>query len=58
MKEQAKLPSQEIQNIVEGKNNIARTESTSFAYFPEKNDMYDEYIAAANEVRGKLPIIS
>ena len=54
MKEQAKSPSWEIQSAIEAKNNIARTEATAFGFFTEKNDMYEEYIGAANELRGIL----
>lgn len=54
MKEQAKLPSREVQTAREAQNNFARTEANVIAYFAEKNDMFDEYIGAANELRGKV----
>ncbi|KAK8746821.1 hypothetical protein OTU49_016835 [Cherax quadricarinatus] len=54
MKEQAKLPSREVKTAVEAQNNFARKDANVIAYFSEKNDMFDEYIGAANELRGKL----
>lgn len=55
MKEQAKLPSREVQTSNEAINNFARTDANVIGYFAERNDMFDEYIGAANELRGKLP---
>ncbi|XP_045613093.1 protein disulfide-isomerase A4 [Procambarus clarkii] len=54
MKEQAKLPSREAMTPLEAQNNFARKEANVIAYFTKKNDMFDEYIGAANELRGKL----
>lgn len=54
MKEQAKLPSMEIKSVLEMQNNMARTDATVIGYFTEKGDMYEEYIGAANELRGKI----
>ena len=50
--QQAKLPSREVTSPKEAINNLARLEATVAAYFTEKNDMYEEYIGAANELRG------
>uniref|UniRef100_A0A0P4W9K9 Protein disulfide-isomerase n=1 Tax=Scylla olivacea TaxID=85551 RepID=A0A0P4W9K9_SCYOL len=55
MKDQVKLPSREITTVLESTNNFARTDANVIGYFPEKNDMFEEYIGAANELRGKLP---
>lgn len=55
MKEQAKLPSKEVKSVLEAQNNFARTDANVIGYFSEKNDMYEEYIGAANELRDKLP---
>ncbi|XP_042239990.1 protein disulfide-isomerase A4-like [Homarus americanus] len=54
MKEQARLPSREVQTALEAQNNFARTDANVIAYFSEKNDMFEEFIGAANELRGKL----
>lgn len=54
MKEQAKLPSREVQTSHEALNNFARTDANVIGYFAERNDMFDEYIGAANELRGKV----
>lgn len=54
MREQAKLPSRLITTALEATNNFARTDSNVIGYFPEENDMFEEYIGAANELRGKL----
>lgn len=56
MKEQAKLPSKEVRTLLEAQNNFARTDANVIAYFTEKNDMFEEYIGAANELRDKLPL--
>lgn len=55
MKEQAKLPSMEIKSVLEMHNNMVRTDATVIGYFTEKGNMFEEYIGAANELRGKLP---
>lgn len=52
MREQAKLPSRQIDTSLEATNNFARTDANVIGYFPEKNDMFEEYIGAANELRG------
>lgn len=53
MREQAKLPSRQIATPIEATNNLARTDANVIGYFSEKNDMYEEYIGAANELRGE-----
>ena len=53
MKEQAKLPSRELNTPLETTNNFARTDANVIGYFSEKNNMYEEFIAAANELRGE-----
>lgn len=52
MKEQAKLPSMEIKSVLEMHNNMVRTDATVIGYFTEKGNMFEEYIGAANELRG------
>lgn len=54
MREQAKLPSREVTSPTEASNNLARLDATIAAYFTEKSDMYEEFIGAANELRGRL----
>ncbi|CAL4173797.1 unnamed protein product [Meganyctiphanes norvegica] len=54
MKEQAKLPSREVTSPLEATNSLARKDATVAAYFTEKGDMYEEFIGAANELRGRL----
>lgn len=56
MKEQAKLPSMEIKSVLEMQNNMARTDATIIGYFTEMGDMFEEYIGAANELRGMVSI--
>lgn len=53
MREQAKLPSRLITTALEATNNFARTDANVIGYFPEENDMFEEYIGAANELRGE-----
>ncbi|KAG0702075.1 Protein disulfide-isomerase A4 [Chionoecetes opilio] len=55
MREQAKLPSREVATVLEIANNFARTNANVIGFFSEKNDMFEEYIAAANQLRSKLP---
>lgn len=52
MNDQAKLPSHLIETFIHAKNQIPRTDSYVFAYFEDKNEFYEEYIAAANKLRG------
>ena len=53
MKEQVKLPSREVTTVLEAINNFAKTDANIIGYFAEKNDMFEEYIGAANELRGE-----
>lgn len=53
MREQAKVPSRQITTVLEATNNFARTDANIIGYFPEKNDMFEEYMGAANELRGE-----
>ena len=34
-------------------NNMDRLESTVIGFFADKTDLYEEYIAAANQMRGR-----
>eukprot|EP00088_Acartia_fossae_P059160 TRINITY_DN6994_c0_g1_i2.p1 TRINITY_DN6994_c0_g1~~TRINITY_DN6994_c0_g1_i2.p1 ORF type:complete len:684 (+),score=152.98 TRINITY_DN6994_c0_g1_i2:49-2100(+) len=53
MKRQNELPS-ELKTTYSGVlNNMNRLESTVVGFFAEKTDLYEEYIAAANQMRGK-----
>lgn len=52
MKDQAKPPSEEKNHMLGITNNMDRTEVTVIGFFDGKSDMYDEYIVAANEMRG------
>lgn len=52
MKEQAKPPSEEKKHMLGISNNMDRLEATVVGFFNGKSDLYDEYIVAANEMRG------
>ncbi len=52
MKEQAKPPSEEKNHILGLTNNFDRTEVSIVGFFNGKSDLYDEYLVAANEMRG------
>merc|ERR1711976_112468 len=52
MKTQAKPPSEEKNHMLGITNNMDRTEVTVVGYFNGKSDLYDEYVVAANEMRG------
>lgn len=52
MKEQSKPPSEEKNHMLGLTNNMDRLEVTVVGYFKGKSDLYDEYIVAANEMRG------
>ena len=54
MKELARSPSKLVSTIGELKNAMDRTETTVVAFFASKTDLYDEYMAAAQELRGKI----
>jgi len=52
MKEQNKLPSTEKTHMLGITNNMDRLETTVVGYFKGKSDLYDEFVVAANEMRG------
>lgn len=52
MKSQAKPPSEEKNHMLGITNNMDRTEVTIVGFFNGKSDLYDEYVVAANEMRG------
>jgi len=52
MKGQSKPPSEEKNHMLGITNNMDRTEVTVVGYFNGKSDLYDEYVVAANEMRG------
>merc|ERR1712018_517565 len=52
MREQAKPPSEEKNHMLGVTNNMDRTEVTVVGYFNGKSDLFDEYVVAANEMRG------
>ena len=52
MKAQAKPPSEEKNHSLGITNNFDRTEITVVGFFLSKSDLYDEYLVAANEMRG------
>ncbi|XP_037774382.1 protein disulfide-isomerase A4-like [Penaeus monodon] len=41
-----------IKSVLEMHNNMVRTDATVIGYFTEKGNMFEEYIGAANELRG------
>jgi len=52
MKEQNKPPSEEKNHMLGITNNMNRLDATVVGFFKGKSDLYDEYIVAANEMRG------
>ena len=52
MKEQNKLPSIEKTHMLGITNNMDRLETTVVGFFNGKSDLYDEFVVAANEMRG------
>ena len=52
MKEQMKLPSEEKSTALGITNNMDRLEATVVGYFNGKSDLFDEFVVAANEMRG------
>jgi len=52
MKDQLKLPSQEKTHMLAITNNLDRLETTVVGFFKGQSDLYDEFIVAANEMRG------
>ena len=52
MKVQNKLPSEEKTHMLGITNNLNRLDATVVGFFKGKSDLYDEYIVAANEMRG------
>ena len=52
MKEQFKPPSEEKKHMLGVTNNMDRLEITVVGFFKEKSDLYDEFLVAANEMRG------
>ena len=52
MKEQVKLPSEEKTHMLGITNNLDRLETTVVGFFNGKSDLYDEFVVAANEMRG------
>merc|ERR550519_1772452 len=52
MKEQFKPPSEEKNHMLGITNNMNRLDATVVGFFKGKSDLYDEYIVAANEMRG------
>jgi len=52
MKEQNKLPSIEKTHMLGITNNMDRLETTVVGFFKGKSDLYDEFVVAANEMRG------
>ena len=53
MKDQQRLPSQEVRTLLNAKNSILKTQPTAFGFFSSQQDpLYHEFIAAANQLRG------
>ena len=57
MKAQAKPPSEEKNHMLGITNNLDRTEITVVGFFLGKSDLYDEYLVAANEMRGTFKFL-
>jgi hypothetical protein len=54
MKEQFKLPSEQKDQVLGLTNQMDRLDVTVVGFFKEKSDLFDEYIVAANELRGSF----
>jgi len=52
MKKQAEAPSDEKNSKIGITNNMDRLDITVVGFFDGKSDLYDEYVVAANEMRG------
>ncbi len=52
MKEQSKSPSEEKTHMLGISNNMDRLDATVVGFFKGKSDLFDEYMVAANEMRG------
>ena len=57
MKAQAKPPSEEKSHHLGISNNLDRTEITVVGFFLGKSDLYDEFLVAANEMRGTFKFL-
>ena len=54
MREQFESPSEQKDHMLGLTNNMDRLDITVVGFFKGKSDLYDEYIVAANEMRGKF----
>ena len=52
MKQQASAPSEEKNSKLGITNNMDRLDITVVGFFNGKTDLYDEFMVAANEMRG------
>lgn len=57
MKDQYKPPSEEKNHLLGVMNNMDRLDVTVVGFFKGKSDLYDEYIVAANEMRGTFKFL-
>jgi len=57
MKEQAQLPSEQKNSKVGIVNNMDRLDVTIVGFFNGKSDLYDEFMVAANEMRGTFKFL-
>ena len=57
MKIQMKNPSEEKTHMLGITNNLNRLDTTVVGFFKGKSDLYDEYVVAANEMRGSYKFL-
>lgn len=57
MKEMAKSPSRLVGSVNELKNGLDRLDTSIVGFFTPKSNLYEEYINAAQELRGEPSII-
>ncbi|KAL7645305.1 UNVERIFIED_CONTAM: hypothetical protein RMT77_003691 [Armadillidium vulgare] len=53
MEEQSKLPSIKTTSLLQAKNQIPRTDPCVFSFFENENKFFEDYISAANHMRGE-----
>lgn len=57
MRQQIKLPSTEVFNVNQAKNAFNKIDITIFGIFSKKNEFFEEYITAANNLREKFTFL-
>uniref|UniRef100_A0A6A7FUF1 Protein disulfide-isomerase A4 n=2 Tax=Hirondellea gigas TaxID=1518452 RepID=A0A6A7FUF1_9CRUS len=58
MKDQQRIPSQEVRTLINARNAVLQKQPTAFACLNSAEDpIHEEYIAAANRMRGELAFV-